>query len=304
MNDELDIIQFLDDYDIPYKEQGKNIGRDWIGIGECPFCGDDRYHFGINKVTKVASCFVCTESAGLGRFIKEKLGYDWKEIKGILKNYSNGTVYVPRESGNNVVLPSGIKDISDRGLKYLHKRNFYEDIIDQFQLKQTGIVSNLKLDGYKSDFSNRIFIPIIMNKRLVSYTARSMTNADPKYNNPIIEACIVPTGSCIYNYDTLKENDTGVFMEGPTDVWRFGDKFVSMMGVKYSKKQISFIAAKKLSKAIILFDKGAEEKARKLAHNLTGIIPVIKLVFLKKGDDPGGLSPYDAIRLKYDLLRL
>jgi len=304
MNDELDIIQFLDDYDIPYKEQGKNIGRDWIGIGECPFCGDDRYHFGINKITKVASCFVCTESAGLGRFIKEKLGYEWNEIKGILKNYSNGPVYVPRESGNNVVFPSGLKDINKKGLRYIKNRNFGEDIIDQFKLSQTGIVSNLVLDGYKSDFSNRIFIPITMNKRLVSYTARSIFDEDPKYNNPVIEACIVPTGSCIYNYDTLKEHEVGVFMEGPTDVWRFGDKFVSMMGVKYSKKQINFIAAKKLSKAIILFDKGAESKAKKLANNLMGIVPVIKIVYLNTGDDPGGLDPYDAIKLKYDLLRL
>ena len=307
--DDVNITTLLSELDIEFLESGKNIGRGWIGVKTCPFCGDDRHHCGINIRSKKVSCFVCSESASLGRFLKETLNEEWSEIKRLVKNYVGDDFdYYVRETGNKVIMPSNIIDINKYGRHYLFKkRKFDEETITKFKLKQTGPVSFLKMEemNYKSRFSNRIIIPIYMNRKLVSYTARSFVDEDPKYNNPVVEASMIATGSCIYNYDSLIEGDVGVFVEGPTDVWRFGDQFIALMGVKYTRKQLNFIAKKNLRKGIIFFDAGAKAKAKKLADSLTGIIDKVKIVYMENDDyDPGSIDPYEAIRLKYDLLRV
>lgn len=299
-----EIESFLSDYGVDYKSSGKNIGRNWWGVKDCPFCGDSGYHLGINLTTKKVSCFVCGESSMIPRFIKETLKLDnWGEVLQIVGKYIDGDIYIdPRSNGTEVIWPTEVSQASEACEGYLKNRNFSKEIIEKYRLKQTSFRSYLYLDDEEHDFRWRVIIPIIMNKQVVSYTGRSYNGRDPKYQHASLEASIVSSASCIYNYDTLTEGGTGIFVEGPTDVWRFGDQAVAMMGVKYTKKQLKFIADKKLKRAVIVFDENAYTMGRKLAEALIGIVDIIRMVDIG-GGDPGELDPIESIRIKSQLLR-
>lgn len=307
---DFDIQSFLEDHNIDYKEEGKNIGRNWWGIDECPWCSATGYHLGVNLKTKKLSCFVCGDSARIPRFISDVLHCEWERTKELVALYSNGEIYVDdRSSSEQVTWPTGVIDINNRGLKYLTSRNFGQEHIEDYRLKQTNHRSFLNFDFgdgdvFHSDFRHRILAPIIMRRRIVGYTGRDITDQqDPKYQHALLEATIIPVGSCIYNYDTLPEGGVGIFVEGITDVWRLGKQVAGMMGVKHTFKQLRYIAEKKLKKGIILFDEGADDKAEKLCHDLIGIIPIIKKARLTRGGDPGDLNPFDAFKIKQQLLR-
>lgn len=299
-----DIERFLNDYDIEFKESGKNIGRGWWGIRDCPFCGDSHYHLGINLTSKKVSCFVCGESAMIPRFVKEILNLtEWSEVIAIVRNYHDGDLYYdPRQTGNKIIWPTDIINIDNIGMQYLQARNFGIDTVEKYRLKQTSHRSILRYEDHKSDFRWRILIPIIMNRKVVAYTARDYTEQQsPKYQHPILEAAIRSTASCIYNYDSLPEYGTGIFVEGTTDVWRWGKQTAAFMGVTFTKKQLKDIAEKHLKKAVIAFDENAMDKARKLGRSLIGIVDQIKVANIGKGD-PAELDPFEAIKIKHQLL--
>ena len=45
---------------VPFKERGTNVGRGFVNI-HCPFCGEQRFHCGINEDELWFKCFVCGE---------------------------------------------------------------------------------------------------------------------------------------------------------------------------------------------------------------------------------------------------
>ena len=139
-----------------------------------------------------------------------------------------------------------------------------------------------------------------MFNELVSYTARDFTGKrEPKYKHPFLEATIIPPSSCIYNIDTVK--DKCIILEGGTDVWRMGDETISLQGIETTKEQVRYLSEAGIKKAVIMFDSGKDDKARKLGYALSSVIPEIKIASLDSGD-PGELSEEDAIKIKHELL--
>jgi len=294
--EQFDIIKFLDHYEIDYAESGKNIGSSWIGLEECPFCNIGNNHFGINLLSKNYSCFGCGEKGTPYNLIKELLGIPFSEVGAIIKQFYNGDLeFIPKESGDKVIMPSNIMDLQKSGANYLRSRNFNPfHIRDKYKIKQTGNKSVLEHEGKKSFFQNRLL------RRLVSYTARDFTNKQtPKYQHVFVEACITPPSSCLYNIDSVK--DKCIIVEGVTDVWRLGDGAISLQGIQSPKEQIRLIGEKNLKQATILFDAGKEKEATKLAKTLTAIVGDVRVAHLPDGD-PGDLSEEDAIKIKYQLI--
>jgi len=300
---DFDLLKFLDDHNIDYKESGKNIGRNWIGISECIFCSAGGYHLGIHKQSKSVSCFVCGESCTLPFFISDSLNISVYESNKIIKEYIDYDIDIEvKETGNKTILPSNIGELNKKAVKYLKKRNFDPEYLKNiFKLKATGHHSTLSHNNQDSDFKFRIIIPIYMNRKLVAYTGRDYTEQrDPRYKHPFLEACIIPPSSAIYNLDNVNDKKI-IIVEGPTDVWRMGDNTVSLQGVKYTKEQIRYLAQMELQKVVILFDNGAENQAIKLSNALSGVVPKISVAFLDK-EDPANLSDIEALKLKHNLL--
>lgn len=300
---DFDLIGFLEDYDIDYQERTKNVGTGWVGISECPFCGAGGYHFGINIQSKGFTCWVCrpNKKGGLPVLISELLNIPKKETIPIIKQYSSRILdFEIRETGKEVIIPSKLHPILDEPWKYLKRRNFTEETIKKYGLQETGIYSKIKINEHEQNFKFRIFIPIIMNNELVSYTARDYTGEqEPKYKHPVLEAVKIPPSSCIYNIDSVK--DRALILEGPTDVWRMGEETISMQGIRVTKEQIRFIAEKNLKRAVVLFDENAEEAAMDLSNQLRGLVDDLQVAFLEEGD-PADLSNTEAIKIKRRLL--
>ena len=298
----IDLIGILNLYDISYSDSGKNIGTGYFGIETCPFCEAPGNHFGVRTDSNVGTCFVCGETASAPRIVKEITQEPWKKVYDILKEFSDDDRYIPStpSPGDDVIFPDGVDKLHRAAYGYLFDRRYAPwELIKQYKIQSTRS-SYLEIGDSKWDFSNRIIIPISMERCLVAYTGRTFVDHDVRYMNSPTEACIVPPASCLYNIDTVK--DKAIFVEGVTDVWRMGKETVGMMGVKFTKSQIAYIGSKNIKEAYIMFDIGAEEQAQKLAIALSSVIDKVQIITLETLGDPGDLPAEDALKIKYDLL--
>jgi len=302
---DLDIESLLTENDVDWSDSGKNIGRNWIAINDCPYCGGTGYHFAINRESRIGSCFQCGQSANPVNYLKAVLNADFRTVKDLIKQYSTGEVSVInyRDNGKYCILPSNLHHVFGNGMKYLKNRGFDETDVEEYNLQQTGKDSYITTSDHRSDFRYRIFIPIYMNRRLVSYSGRDWTrDRDPKYQHPVLEACIISAAGSIFNYDSVEPHGQAIIVEGMTDAMKLGTGAMSLQGVTYTKEQLRFIQDKQLSKAFILFDEGARDKAEKLANALNDFITEVKVVTLLKHSDVGEMDKFDALKLKHYLL--
>lgn len=298
-----DIIAFLEAHDVDYSDTGKNIGQGWIGLETCPFCEATGCHFGIRLETNVASCWVCGETASVPKLAQQITGMPWKDAYNEIGQFINDERWIPESPhpGKSVVFPEDMEELSRAAYGYIFDRGFATwEIQKKYKIKSTPGWSFLEIGEKKWCFNHRIIIPIIMEKKVVSYTARTYVDMDPRYMNAPTEAGIIPTASCIYNVDTVK--DKAIIVEGPTDVWRMGDESIAMMGVKFTPAQVEYLGSKSIKEVFILFDEGASDRARELAMALSSVIKKVKVVTLTTGTDPGGLRSDEALKIKYDLL--
>lgn len=297
---DIDVEGLLDHYGIEFKTSGKNVGQNWIGVC-CPYCGEERFHCGINMDTKVTSCFVCGESGTLLKLISTLLKCPWQEAKEFLKPFGGhySKFYEPQYA-KEVIFPTRISDLTKVGTSYLKSRGFNpKELINKYFLKETGMLSKLVVDNKVWDFKNRIIIPIIMNRQIVSYTARDWTNvSSTRYKNAPTEAGLIPIAECIYNIDNTKKSV--IIVEGPTDVWKMGDGCISILGVKYTTAQVQQLVQKKFRKIVILFDENAEKPALQLATTLNPFVNIS--VFTTINKDPGDLTIAEVAKLKFQLL--
>lgn len=299
---DVDLEGFLDHHGINYRTSGKNIGSEWMGIC-CPFCGESGYHCGIHLDHKLFSCWVCAESGTFLRLITCLLNCSWKEALTALDPFRGHFVErKPLELAKEVIFPTRMTKLTRSGRKYLSNRGFDPDeLIEKYNLMETGMLSKLEIDNKSWDFKNRIIIPIIMDNQIISYTARDWTDvSSTRYKNAPTEAGTFPMTECLYNLDNARGRSV-ILVEGPTDVWRMGDFCIGMMGVKFSTEQIQRLVEWRFEKIVILFDKDAEKTARKLASTLRPFIEDISVFTLQDGD-PGSLSIEEVTKLKFQLL--
>lgn len=298
-----DIISFLENYEIDYSDSGKNIGQGFIGLESCPFCEAPGYHFGIKMESNVGSCWVCGETASAPKLVQQITELKWHEVYRFMNDYIDDDRWIPESPlpGKEVLFPEDMGELPIAACNYLTSRNFFPmEIEKKYKIKSTPGWSFLEIEDRKWCFNHRIIIPIVMEKHLVSYTARSYVGHDPKYMNAPIEAGIIPVASCIYNIDTVK--DKVIIVEGPTDVWRMGTESIAMMGVKFTSEQIAYLGTKNIKEAFVLYDEGAEERARELSMALSSVIHTVKRITLNTKSDPGDLGVADALKIKYELL--
>jgi DNA primase len=145
-------------------------------------------------------------------------------------------------------------------------------------------------------FPYRIVIPIIQDRRIVSFTARDVTGKqNEKYLHLSNEEGEVPVKSCLYNLDAVKNQ--AILCEGPMDVWRVGGPAIAGFGTTLSSAQLELLLATDINKMYILFDADAKVKAEKLANDFSAFIQHVEVLYLKTGD-PADLSQDQVLELK------
>jgi hypothetical protein len=293
------LISFLDDYQVDYSLEGKNIGRNFIGVNPCPFCKDDHNHFGIHEEEKFGSCFICKGYASplkiisfFGRMSYKK-AFDYllsqttdqldviNRVQSILKNKNR---QMKREETPHDPLPRN-KLITPQDLKNEHLNNFFKKRklhlwhVDRYQLR-------LCLD---QQFRGFILFPLLINKHPVSYQLRHLLRK--KYHNG------TNLDKFIFNEENIIEGKPIILVEGFLDFVNV-DSFIrcyypnKITVVTGGLKSISNIQLDRLrnhspSQLIVMFD-GDSWFDYYRVKNSVGYD--VNYVILNKDKDPNDLS--------------
>ncbi len=255
--------KLFNDYGVPSVD---NVNRGWINV-TCPFCNDRTYNGGFNITGNYFHCWKCGGHS-LIPSLSKVLNIPKSEVREIVEEYEGNII---GESTRKIPKAQRLELPTDTFTKveekYLLNRGFNpSDLRDKYKIVGGGIVGR---------WSHRIIIPLILNGRIVSWTARSILSKEeinrlkiPRYQNLSIEESIVDPKSTLYNLDNAI-GDTVVLTEGAFDVIRLGDNFVSSFGTELTQNQL-FQLKQRFRKVYIMFDNEskAQEKARRYGMQL------------------------------------
>jgi len=232
----------------------------WIQF-DCPFCERDsrRYHMGYNTNGGYINCWRCG-SHSLASVLHEYTGLGYKQIKKLIDDLDSVRIQpIMRENIKGFLqTPSKVGALKDVHIRYLSKRGFqYGEIQRLWQVKSTGIVGYLKW---------RLFIPILHQGRVVSWTTRALRDTKYKYISAKPEQELIPHKNILYGVDYVRS--CVIITEGPLDVWAIGPGAVATFGTAFTKQQVLQLI--KIPHRIVCYDneKEAQKQALKLCDAL------------------------------------
>jgi len=292
------IQEFLEDHQIDYKEAGAHhhARTGWIQI-DCPFCGEGSgsYHLGINLENQYANCWRCG-SLELTAVLSSATGLPQRSLYNLLDKPEQAA-HSPSKSSrtsNPLTIPDGLEPLSGPYTRYLERRGFDPVEIEKlWDIKATGMYGHLAW---------RIWIPIVLHNKVVSWTTRTIGSEKhkaAKYVSARPEDEIVEHKHLLYGEDFARHSI--IVVEGPTDAWAIGPGAVAVMGLNYSQEQVAGIATYPVR--TICFDEGvkAQSVAEKLAGELSCFPGQTHSVELESGNDPADAEDWEIeiLRTKY-----
>jgi len=173
-------------------------------------------------------------------------------------------------------------------MRYLHERRFNLQHIAHYDLHFCHHGG-----GQYPAASGRIIAPIHMYGKLVGWQGRYVGEPANKTTPKYYTCPGMPKSQVLYNYDNAAGKPFVVVFEGITDVWRFGDYSVAMLGSTLAAKQRFILSGTWTNNEPIIFclDPDAYDDSalslRELAN--TGKNPVVN-VRLPDGWDPADLD--------------
>lgn len=291
-----DIIRFLNDQKIEYRSSGKNIGRGWVGIRKCPFCGDRKYHLGMHKKTANLSCFRCGTKVWILEYLMESYKCTRAQAREAIKGYvdwnQSGQDEHILSKPSRIKLPIGAtQEFPKAHLQYLESRGFGLETIQRFSLSACL---------YYSTWKYRVIIPILYQEKMVAFTGRAIAGQDPRYLHSPSEESVIPVKSCLYNLDLATKHT--IIVEGPTDVWKLGSGAVCTFGTKYTNRQLNLLRKNGCEKATLIFDPDKSgRKAASLLCNALDMCGIEADSFILRDKDPGDLSEDEAFNLREEI---
>lgn len=295
----MDIISLYNDYNVQYRTEGhKHCRPGWVNV-PCPYCtGNFGYHLGFEIEKNHFVCWRCG-SHPLIKTLAILTNLSEPKVKDVLREYD---LYIKSKDAKVTIrrkafkFPSNVSDLSENHKIYLHKRNFDADkLATIWGLKGTGVLSTLDNINYK----HRIILPYEWDGKIVSFDSRDITDkAINKYMACPLERELIPHKEILYGKQS-KWKETGVCVEGPTDVWRMGELSFAVSGIKFTPKQVRVIA-KYFKRVFILFDGASETskemqaqtKAKELRAEL--LMRNVSAELIKIEGDPGDLKQTEA----------
>jgi hypothetical protein len=299
----MDILELYKDYGIHAQTEGhKHCREGWVNT-ECPFCtGNPGLHLGATLDGSRFSCWRCGGKHP-NEALSKLLGANKAELYKIINQYGGKSRARSQDDKIKVGMkgfkfPDGTMNLMPMHEKYLIKRNFDPDRLSrQWRLKGTGPFGQLD----NIDYAYRIIIPIEWDQKIVSFQGRDIKGksklrylACPKKREIVEHQTIL--------YGKQKEwTDTGICVEGVTDVWRFGPKSFATFGIDYTKAQFNLIA-KLFKRVIIIFDDDPQAivQANKLRLELQirGVEAIVETII----GDPASMKQDDANHLVKSIL--
>lgn len=255
----MSLIDLYQDFNIQFQTEGhKHCRPGWVNTA-CPFCtGNPGLHLGFNLSTKAFYCWRCGWHPQ-DQTIAELLNVSKQIAKETLRKYEINSRAVIQSQNHTIKfkphkLPSDCHPLSSKYCKghraYLRARHFNPDQLEQdWRLMGTGPTASLDRISYRY----RIIIPVVWKGRSVSFQGRDITGkTDLRYQSCPKNREAIPHQSILYGRQD-KWGDTGICVEGVTDVWRLGFSAFAVFGIDYSHAQVREMK-KHFKKVFVMFD--------------------------------------------------
>ena len=255
----MDFKRLFDDYGV---RSTTSVNRGWVNVC-CPYCDTKPDSFNMGFPLEGDAYCNCWKCGGhdLHEALSMILRVSKREVPSILERYRGRgeTVSATRKKakGTKLVLPSdGFTEVER---DYLLSRRYDPDYLH----RKYGVVGG----GMVGRWKFRIIIPIVVDGRLVSWTARSILGKErlkeleiPRYKNLSIEESVVNPKDVFFNMDNCR-GQTCVLTEGAFDVMRFGDGFLCSLGTQLTQEQLKLLYSR-YTKVFVMFDNECEAQAK------------------------------------------
>lgn len=284
----IDFVRLLQNTGIPFDT---TVNRGWVNV-RCPVCDDHSNHGGFNIVGGYYHCWKCG-SHNVKYVLRQLTGLNADQVDELFGLYEGRSIVLNNLNKTNkkpksIELPG--RPLPPIARKYLKSRRFDPDfIVEKYGVKYGGIAGTWR---------NRLLIPIVLDKRLISYQGRAISDIKPRYLTLSVEKSVIDPKSVLYNVDNCP-GDTLNLLEGVTDVWRLGDGFAASFGTSISPAQIRFIS-KRFQRVRVLFDpeREARAKAAKMAALLASFDIETEIIDLELDHDPGDCSDKEVQQIR------
>lgn len=271
----MNFLKMFNDYNVEYDTR---VNKGWTNV-TCPFCDDKTFNGGFNNAGDYYHCWKCG-GHNFKQALARTVNIPFNEIDTLIEQYAGrnsvlNTLNKKQAKATKLTLPTDTFTPAER--KYLKERNFSPKLLhEKYKIVGGGITGSWKY---------RIIIPLVLNGKIVSWTARTILSKQqqqklkiPRYKNLSIEQSVVDPKSVLYNLDHC-EDKIAVLTEGAFDVIRMGDGFFCSFGTELTQSQISMIK-QRFEKVFIMFDneEEAQAKARKFGLQIASIGVEVELV--------------------------
>jgi transposase-like protein len=314
----MNIIQLFEDYNVQYYTTGYKYCRaGWINV-DCPFCqGNPGPHLGFHLETNHFHCWRCKAHFN-DVTIAALLHVNLYDAKQIIRQYGGKTTNIKTVDKVKVNLksfkfPSNSNELQNIHRKYLlESRSFDPDFLIKtwgllgttFSSKlSTGVSLNRKILDYRF----RIIIPFEWDNKIVSFDSRDVTGQHiAKYMACPADREIISHKDIVFGKQSAW-GSTGICVEGPFDVFRFGINSFATSGIEYTPAQVR-IMAKQFKRVAVCYDgpsgtsqeAQAENKAKDLIAELK--FRNVDAFRVKFDGDPGEMNQNDANYLVKQLI--
>lgn len=254
-----DVIEYLNDNAIDYKEHGKNIWREHVGI-ECPKCQDDpSHHLNIKLDGASAICFRCGYRAySAFKILKDLAGEDYLSFNDCVSialkfPYTGEELDLEQKEQTDVDKEASVIRFNNIWSRFVSIDKTYYDIY----LSKRGIQSwfykkwNFKggINYGKQKHAGRVIMPIRdLDGNIVNFVGRSIYEDNTlRYKNCSTDLAIVSANKCLYGlYETLQNNNKNylIIVEGVFDAAKLlqnGANCVSLMKKDITKQQLDIV---------------------------------------------------------------
>ncbi len=286
------LVDFLRERSIPFREGGthRHVRPGWVGI-DCPHCGrgSGKFHAGIRDDLSRAVCWRCG-SLPLWDLLADATDMEWYAVRQLITP-SKGTQPLPTVR-HGVRTPAGLGPLTAPYRRYLRDRGFDPGVIqDLWEVQATGPVGHLAW---------RLWIPIHLDDKLVSWTTRAIGDKEPRYISASPEQESVNLKTILYGENLA--HHAVVVVEGPTDVWAIGPGAVAVLGLQVTPAQVERLGRHPLR--AICFDReaAAMRRAERLGMLLDQYPGETHLIELETGSDPADADREEIDEIRYRFL--
>jgi len=293
----MNIRDLFKQLNIEFKEHGEHHhcteGR--INI-DCPHCSPNQkaFRLGWHLKDKYFSCWNCGPQQTINTFIA-LTGSPFNYIKDLVKGILPEDFFEKKRISTRVQIPESVGPLHQAHIDYLRGRGFknIDELIHLWKIQ--GI------DHLGDRLAWRIYIPILFDNEVVSWTTRSIGDKKDRYLSASANESKLNLKQLLYGEDYVNGKTIIVF-EGPINVWKVGPGSTAILGLEYTNFQVRQIAKYPIRYVCMDATEQAQEVAERLCADLDMFDGETHNVELETAKDAAAAKPKEVKKLQELLL--